>query len=761
MKNRAAGREWRIAILSAATLVFAIAPWTAFAWDWNYYIWPLALAAVALTAASAVGRSLSVPRTIVLLAQLIVAFEVVLVSIVGRWWPGEGAWGIFSERLSAAVTIAREYAAPVPHGVTGLAPLMMLLGVAVIVVFDLVAGTMRRPGLGGLLILAVLTTTGALLDEPLNWGTFVFGAISFGALLAAVREADLLAWSSLRRGDKEAGGQVAEAFNTRVASLRIGVTAAALAVIAPLFIPMVGSGTFSALKTNNGGSGGAAGVGLSKPFLDMKKNLVQSKAIPLVRISSLKRPSYFRIAVLDYFDGKDWTQGPRDFAQLTSKTRPPGLSNSALSGEVLTYQVTTMAAYDATTLPVPYPPGTLQSQARSVGGGATAMFVDPGTWEVEASGAGGMASNYQFTVSQSQQVIDPAALSKAPEAPAGIQQRYTELPADLPSWVQATATKVTSGATSKFEAAQLLQEWFRSAGGFSYSLESGSGSGLEQLHRFVSDNPADRVGYCEQFSTAMVLFGRELGIPSRVVVGFLNPEASTLGGWQFSTKDLHAWPEMYFPGAGWVRFEPTPAARTGDAPAYTALNSNVQPPPVGPSASRSLRPTPTQSPTTGPSTAGRSSAIWPLAPALWWLLAIVVLGVFGGLPRTAAWALRRWRWRRASTPAARAEAAWREVVDLAEDLGYQPSEPTPTLRRTATELSREVTMTDPVAGPPTAAALSRLALEVEAARYSSHYSGLGTVEADLDKSRKGLDASAGPYRRRRATWWPLAAFRRR
>jgi hypothetical protein len=146
---------------------------------------------------------------------------------------------------------------------------------------------------------------------------------------------------------------------------------------------------------------------------------------------------------------------------------------------------------------------------------------------------------------------------------------------------------------------------------------------------------------------------------------------------------------------------------------------------------------------------------------LWWLLAIVVLGIFGGLPRTAAWALRRWRWRRASTPAARAEAAWREVVDLAEDLGYQPSEPTPTLRRTATELSREVTMTDPVAGPPTAAALSRLALEVEAARYSSHYSGLGTVEADLDKSRKGLDASAGPYRRRRATWWPLAAFRRR
>jgi transglutaminase-like putative cysteine protease len=703
------------------------------------------------------------PRVVVMLGQLVVAAEALLIGIAGTWRPDAAAWQDFSTRLSASVSIARFYEAPVPHGITGLAPLMILLGVGVIVVFDLVATTLGRPGLAGLLLLAVQTTTGALVDEPLGWGAFLLSALSFVALLASVREVSLIGWTSLRRGEQEVGGHSTEDFNTRTASLRIGVTAVALAVLAPLVVPMLGSGTFSALKTNTGGDGGGSqGVGLDHMFLDMKKNLQESKAIPLVRISSLQRPSYFRIAVLDRFDGNAWLQGPRDFQTLTPQVSPADLTYAQRSGEADSFQVTTLGAYDATTLPAPYPPGTLESPAQPTSGQPSAIQVDQSTWELAPSTDGGFAGNYQFSVSQSLRAIQRSQLNSAPEAPAAIQSRYTQLPSDLPNWVKATADKVTAGATTQYQQATLIQDWFRSTGGFTYSLQSGTGSGLEQLHTFVSDNPADRVGYCEQFSTAMVLFARSLGIPSRVVVGFLNPEASPQGGWQFSTKDLHAWPELYFSGAGWVRFEPTPSARTGAAPNYTNVPPRLVTTPATPTPTYRVTPpsisaTPTPE---GSRFSGRTVAGIPLGDVLW-LLVIVVLGVMGGLPRTAAWVLRRWRRGRATTPRARAEAAWREVVDLAEDLGYESFENVRTLRRTAKELSVELKHTDPVRGPVTASAVSRLALEVEAARYAADYHGATTLEQDWETSLKGLDACVSPRRRRRAAWWPSAVFKSR
>ena len=87
----------------------------------------------------------------------------------------------------------------------------------------------------------------------------------------------------------------------------------------------------------------------------------------------------------------------------------------------------------------------------------------------------------------------------------------------------------------------------------------------------------------------MAIMARVLGIPSRVAVGFLEPEKATNGTWEFSAHDLHAWPELYFPGSGWVRFEPTPA---GPRPRASPATPTAEFAPVArdaprPSASRS------------------------------------------------------------------------------------------------------------------------------------------------------------------------------
>ena len=73
----------------------------------------------------------------------------------------------------------------------------------------------------------------------------------------------------------------------------------------------------------------------------------------------------------------------------------------------------------------------------------------------------------------------------------------------------------------------------------------------------------------------MAVMARILDIPARVAVGFLVPQQIAPGTFEYTSYDLHAWPELFFPGSGWVRFEPTPAGRAEGVPGYTAQDVPV------------------------------------------------------------------------------------------------------------------------------------------------------------------------------------------
>ena len=88
----------------------------------------------------------------------------------------------------------------------------------------------------------------------------------------------------------------------------------------------------------------------------------------------------------------------------------------------------------------------------------------------------------------------------------------------------------------------------------------------------------------------MAVMARALGIPARVAVGL--PRRRRRSGRApgvYSADDMHAWPELYFDGAGWVRFEPTPAGRAEDVPAYTVPGSGAD----GPSEEPTVEESPT------------------------------------------------------------------------------------------------------------------------------------------------------------------------
>ncbi|HEX7146584.1 MAG TPA: transglutaminase domain-containing protein, partial [Actinomycetota bacterium] len=156
---------------------------------------------------------------------------------------------------------------------------------------------------------------------------------------------------------------------------------------------------------------------------------------------------------------------------------------------------------------------------------------------------------------------------------------------------RADAVVAAKDADTPFEKALAIQDYLRSKE-FRYNLNVPSlSAGGNQLRRFLTEV---REGYCEQFAIAMAMMARQVGVPSRVAVGFTSGEIIDNTFQQVTTHDAHAWPELWFPEAGWVPFEPTPRADgTVSVPIYTTPAGRVPSDAAG---------QPSQPPTTGPDT---------------------------------------------------------------------------------------------------------------------------------------------------------------
>ncbi len=93
---------------------------------------------------------------------------------------------------------------------------------------------------------------------------------------------------------------------------------------------------------------------------------------------------------------------------------------------------------------------------------------------------------------------------------------------------------------------------------FTYTLDLTGNVDKDPLATFLFKT---RAGHCEYFASAMTIMLRAIGIPSREVNGFLPGEYNDLGGdYIVRASDAHSWVEAYFPGTGWVTFDPTPAS---------------------------------------------------------------------------------------------------------------------------------------------------------------------------------------------------------
>lgn len=141
------------------------------------------------------------------------------------------------------------------------------------------------------------------------------------------------------------------------------------------------------------------------------------------------------------------------------------------------------------------------------------------------------------------------------DVPVGYEL-YLDLPPEVKPRVYALAKEITKGATNDYDRAVAIESWLKENLG--YTLEMISPGQMEPVEYFLFER---KLGHCEYFSSAMSILARAVGVPTRNVNGFLGGEWNEYDDYiAVRAGDAHSWVEVFFPGHGWVTFDPTPSA---------------------------------------------------------------------------------------------------------------------------------------------------------------------------------------------------------
>lgn len=764
--HRPTGAAVAVSAFAAAATFLTLTSWAGLSEAARDYLVPLFWLVGLVAVAGLLLRAATVVAPLVLAGQLLL----LLVVLTRMWAPADALLGWLptpaslvgvGDTLARAVEASSEYPAPVPADVPEFAPLLILAGVAVALLVDFLAATMRAVPLAGLPLLAAFTAPVSLLDG-VSWLTFALAAGCFVLLLAADQSSRLSRWgrsfspasaTSGTNGVVDSQPHSVGLGTIFPSAARIGAVGVGLAVLAPVVLP-AGTGLFDGDGPGSG-DGDGDGVSITNPMVDVKRDLTVGPDEPLVVVQTDDPdPRYLRLTVLDEFTGLVWKPQDRVIpeTQRADGAFPPapGLSGGTPRTEY-SASVSVTEAFESTWLPLPYPATSAEA---------------PGDWRYDLDtldlirrdpGLTSAGLEYSYTALDVEP--RPEDLVQAGPAPRRIAFANTDLPSSTPPWITDLAQEVTAGADSTFERAVMLQDWFREDGGFQYSLDRGSGSSLNQLELFLGTGPGSRTGYCEQFASAMAMMARSLGIPARVAVGFLRPDPAGPDRWVYSTRDMHAWPEIYLHGAGWVRFEPTPGDRAEAVPSYTSGRipdpQDLATPSATPSEELPSPPVPEQPTDQAPTTAASDGFPWGRT-ALGVLGVLVLAGLVVG-PRLARASVRRRRLTEGS-PGDRVEGAWAEVRATALDLGLGWDDGV-TLRQRARALLPSVK-----AAPEAVRSLERLVLLLEQARYSR--GGVAEEAAEAAEQHLGevtdaMSQSVTRRTRRGATWLPVSLWRGR
>ncbi|MBB2912851.1 transglutaminase-like putative cysteine protease [Streptosporangium becharense] len=683
--------------------------------------------------------------------------------------------------LAAGFADIQRFAAPVPDS-TGIV-LLTCGGVGVIAVaVDLLAVRLRRAALTGLPLLALFTVPAAVVAEPIGWPAFILAALGYLGLLVADGRERVSHWGRTVRARRTTSFTTEWSSGNglpRLSGKRIGFTAVALAVLLPALLPTLEPDPLFGFGVGNGKGRGGNSISVPNPMVNLRGQLsLPGNSTVLTYTSSDSLPRYLRMYSLDVFDGEQWTMSeprgrPEDRTSEGPLPSPPGQSPDVPVKPATLRIGVSQEVKRMSFLPLPYP---------------AARITVEGDWRPDRDtlmvfSTRDTAEGLTYEVVTGEPEADADRLKAAGTAPEEIRERYLELPADLPDEIRGLAARVADRDATPYEQAMQLQKFFTSDGGFTYSLATQGHDG-PALTDFLLRS---RTGYCEQFAASMAVLARVLGIPARVAIGYTGGSVSS-GEWQVRTHDSHAWPELYFEGTGWLRFEPTPAGGAGQGsatvPSYTRPRVTAPSTPDEPAAAPSSSADGSTEPNSPANNrreqlldqdfgGGTVQVDEGVPTAVWIGLGVVGVLLVALVPALLRWALRTRRLRSLSPggrPGSRdpagpvtvrsarrspaVAAAWAELDDILYDYGMsrQASE---SPRALARRLSAEHSLT-----PEAAAALSGIATAVERMLFARTAGETGSLREDMRTVRRALAATVSRGRRIRAALLPPSTLLR-
>ncbi|MFE3457276.1 DUF3488 and DUF4129 domain-containing transglutaminase family protein [Nocardiopsis aegyptia] len=643
----------------------------------------------------------------------------------------------------------------------GITLIIAVVFVVFMMTADFLAVTARCPGMVGGLLLALLAVPLSLGGEALAWGPMAAAAAGFLALLAADMWVRGREWG-LYVPDDGSGTHVLGGLRRLAVTAFAVTTAILLALVLPAAVPSLRSDVIYDLADGTYIGRNGEVITTTNPVVSLRRDLqAAADRTVLTYRSTSDDPDYLRTFALNEFDGTNWTMTPVNASGDSEASGELPLP-AGWSGPAPEETVTTRISMDSDTprvdfLPLPYWASSVDVPGQ--------WFVDPETHMVFTTTSPTTGLNFTVESVENRPSGDDLAAAGSPRSLGGGQ---LDLPDGLDPAVEQLTEQVTADADTPYERAVAIQEYFTD-GPFVYDLTPPAvPDGVDPLAHFLL---TDQVGYCQQFSSAMAVMARQAGVPSRVAMGYTAGENIEGDRWEVTASDAHAWPELYFEGVGWVRFEPTPASEDGQGsatvPDYTFGGRAPGADPAEPRDPGAEEPEPPEpstpddepSESPGESESPEDEASAPMADGgdddtsdtdLSWLPAAGA--ALGGALLLLVPALVRVvvRWTRLSGlpgagPVAGAHTAWRELRDTWLDLGgtWDLAE---SPRATAQRLAGH--------DAGTRAALWRLALAEESARYAPAPANGAGLQDDLRTARSGLMSAASRGARLRAVLLP-------
>ena len=703
-------------LISLAVSAVALSPMLQGIWWWVVAVATALIVTIAMAATRLllVGRGWPVLTGLVALVLTLSLFFAAPSSVLGLI-PSPETIDAFSSLVQTGIRSINSQKVPA-EAVTGILFLVAASFGIMAILLDVLAIVLRRAALTGIVLLVIVLTPtiiGADLADP------------FFFLLAGI------AWLVVLH--------VSSPFAHLRGALAIGGASLAVSLVLQLFI-------FPIPPEPVGDRNGIGYITGINPILTLGENLRRQDPITAITYTTdAIEQSYITFSVLDVFDDDGWHPDELrsdESTDIGNIGRAPGLSDGVPFDE--TTSVYTIGDIGGGYLPVPYAP-------TSITGLVGEWTWDDETLAIRTEGSSMRAQKYVVEANVPQPTV--ADMERQDEVPDPNAAAFLDLPASMPLVISETALEVTEGDETRFDQALSLQRYFR-GGGFVYSetapVEQGyDGNDAQIIARFLQN----RSGYCQHFASSMAVMARTLGIPARVAVGFTPGQKQNDDNGEYflvTTSNLHAWPELYFTGVGWVRFEPTPGR--GDTPVFSLGDPNEPQPNStdSPSPTPTIEPatplpttapTPTPEPTSAANAPGSTTAgppLWLLALAVLILLAVILPSAIRGVQRGRA---------RSAAAGGDALAAWAELDATARDLRLQPSD-SATPREFEALLLGTLGVTATNDPPPAAEPLARLRGAVETAVYDEIGSERSTtIAADLNAVLRAMRRASGRWAR--------------